>query len=72
MFSRAALPYALVAALSAITSVQAHGYVYQLDIGNVSWSGYLPYTDPYEDPVPERIVRKIPGNGPVENVSISE
>jgi hypothetical protein len=28
------------------------------------YSGYLPFTDPYDVPPPARIVRKIPGDGP--------
>lgn len=29
---------------------------------------YFRYTDPYYNPPPQRIVRKVPGNGPVEDV----
>lgn len=32
-------------------------------------ASYLPYSDPYKSPVPDRITRKIPGNGPVEDVT---
>ena len=54
----------LVAAISAVvTSVNAHGYVQEVAIGNTKYSGYLPYSDPYRNPVPQRIIRKIPGNG---------
>ncbi|KAJ8075536.1 hypothetical protein PM082_021166 [Marasmius tenuissimus] len=60
-----------VGLLSAIvTTVHAHGYVDQITSGGQTWTGYLPYSDPYSNPVPQRIVRKIPGNGPVEDLSL--
>lgn len=45
--------------------VQAHGYVDTLNVGGTQYTGYLPYNDPYTTPVPQRIERPIPGNGPV-------
>ncbi|EIN05067.1 glycoside hydrolase [Punctularia strigosozonata HHB-11173 SS5] len=60
----------LLPLLSAITLVKAHGYVQDIVIGSTHYSGYLPYTDPYYNPVPERIVRQIPGNGPVTDLSL--
>lgn len=55
---------ALAAAISAVvTSVNAHGYVQEVTANGVKYSGYLPYSDPYYNPVPQRIIRKIPGNG---------
>ena len=51
-----------VSALTA-TSVKAHGYVQDVVVGSTHYTGYLPYTDPYMSPVPERIIRSIPGNG---------
>ncbi|KAG8934947.1 Esterase/lipase/thioesterase [Tulasnella sp. 419] len=59
---------AAIAALSALTSVSAHGYVEKVTIGSTEYTGYLPYSDPYTSPAPQRIIRKIPGNGPVEDV----
>lgn len=51
-----------------------HGYV--IGIGTSSpaatYSGYLPFQDPYYSPPPQRIVRKIPGNGPVTDLSLIE
>lgn len=44
-------------------SVRAHGYVQDVVIGSTHYTGYLPYSDPYYNPPPERIIRKIPGNG---------
>nr|UPO25280.1 lytic polysaccharide monooxygenases [Pleurotus ostreatus] len=56
--------------LSALTLVNAHGYVQELKLGSTSYTGYLPYSDPYYDPPIPRIVRKVPGNGPVEDLSL--
>ncbi|KAF4593596.1 Esterase/lipase/thioesterase [Pleurotus pulmonarius] len=56
--------------LSALTLVNAHGYVQELKLGSTSYTGYLPYSDPYYNPPIPRIVRKVPGNGPVEDLSL--
>ncbi|KAI5834882.1 glycoside hydrolase family 61 protein [Schizophyllum commune Tattone D] len=51
--------------------VAAHGYVQEIvDSAGTVYTGYLPYQDPYMNPTPERIVRKIPGNGPVTDLSL--
>ncbi|PBK71168.1 hypothetical protein ARMSODRAFT_987678 [Armillaria solidipes] len=60
---------ALVVALSLLTSVRAHGYVETFVYGGTNYTGYLPYNDPYMNPVPDRIERVIPGNGPIEDVT---
>ncbi|KAG7441384.1 glycoside hydrolase [Guyanagaster necrorhizus] len=60
---------ALVVALSLLTSVRAHGYVETFVYGGINYTGYLPYSDPYTNPVPDRIERVIPGNGPIEDVT---
>ncbi|KAJ8457023.1 hypothetical protein ONZ45_g18481 [Pleurotus djamor] len=57
---------------TALTLVNAHGYVQQVTLGTTTYSGYMPYSDPYYSPPPQRIVRKIPGNGPVEDLSLIE
>ena len=54
---------ALIIAALAASSVNAHGYVQEVVIDDTDYPGYLPYTDPYMNPVPERIIRRIPGNG---------
>lgn len=36
--------------------------------GNSDWVLWFRYTDPYYNPPPQRIVRKVPGNGPVEDL----
>ncbi|CAM1509923.1 Fc.00g002580.m01.CDS01 [Cosmosporella sp. VM-42] len=50
--------------------VVAHGYVESAKIGGKDYTFYNPNTDPYMSPIPERISRPIPGNGPVEDVAI--
>jgi len=73
--SRIALVIGLVARVS------GHAYVDKVMIGGTSYSGWLPfkcvlsrcsglitemiYSDPYESPVPSRIVRKVPNDGPI-------
>ncbi|KAF8906342.1 glycosyl hydrolase family 61-domain-containing protein [Mucidula mucida] len=57
---------------AALSSVHAHGNVQSLTIDGTVWSGYLPYEDPYKSPVPDRIMRSIPGNGPIEDVTSSD
>ena len=52
-----------LATFAAVASVNAHGYVQDVVIGTTHYTGYLPYSDPYYDPPPDRIIRKIPGNG---------
>lgn len=59
----------IAALLSAVSTVSAHGYVQELTLGSTKYTGYLPYSDPYYNPVPERIVRPVPGNGPVTDLS---
>ena len=58
---------AILGALS--TSVSAHGYVDTLTISGETYTGYQPYSDPYYPTPPPRIVRKVPGNGPVEDIT---
>ncbi|KAF5353534.1 hypothetical protein D9756_007837 [Leucocoprinus leucothites] len=58
--------------LSAAVSVLGHGYVQEITNAGNEYSGYLPYSDPYMSPAPQRIVRKIPGNGPVTDLSLIE
>ncbi|EJC98256.1 glycoside hydrolase [Fomitiporia mediterranea MF3/22] len=60
----------LAAASSAFTSVHAHGYVQEVVADGTTYTGYLPYQDPYMNPAPERIIRKIPSNGPVTDVTL--
>ncbi|KZV89121.1 family 61 putative glycoside hydrolase [Exidia glandulosa HHB12029] len=59
-----------VALLGAVASVAAHGYVQEITSGSTKYTGYLPYSDPYYNPPPQRIVRAVPGNGPVQDLSL--
>ncbi|KAI0718971.1 glycoside hydrolase family 61 protein [Cerioporus squamosus] len=61
---------AFVLSALAATSVKAHGYVQDVVIGSTHYTGYLPYSDPYYPTPPERIIRPIPGNGPVTNLTL--
>ncbi|OBZ67998.1 Polysaccharide monooxygenase Cel61a [Grifola frondosa] len=61
---------ALTLALSS-RMVNAHGYVQNVVVGGQDYTGWLPFTDPYANPVPSRIVRKIPDDGPILSVSDS-
>ncbi|KAJ7135654.1 glycoside hydrolase [Mycena epipterygia] len=58
-----------ISILSVLTAVRGHGYVQQITAGSAVYTGYLPYTDPYYR-YPQRIVRAIPGNGPVSDLSL--
>ncbi|KAF8684071.1 Glycoside hydrolase [Rhizoctonia solani] len=51
------------------TTVLGHGYVQEVVTSSGTYTGYLPYSDPYTSPAPERVIRKIPGNGPVEDLT---
>lgn len=52
------------AVLSSLTTLVAgHGYVQEVTLGSAKYTGYLPYQDPYYNPPPQRIIRKVPGNG---------
>ncbi|KAG8935049.1 Esterase/lipase/thioesterase [Tulasnella sp. 417] len=61
---------ASIGALAAATKVAAHGYVSSAVIGGTTYTGYLPYSDPYYSTPPQRIIRAIPGNGPVTDMSL--
>jgi hypothetical protein len=61
------LGQALFSAALFVASVRAHGYVANVTIGGEVYSGWIPEVDPYLSPTPERIVRKIPGNGESEH-----
>ncbi|KAJ4398019.1 hypothetical protein N0V85_006394 [Neurospora sp. IMI 360204] len=55
--------------LASVSLVAAHGYVDNATIGGQFYQFYQPYQDPYMGTAPERISRKIPGNGPVEDIT---
>ncbi|KAK2623981.1 hypothetical protein QTJ16_006615 [Diplocarpon rosae] len=60
--------FSLLAALAA--TVSAHGYVDNATIGGTLYSGYQINSDPYSNPIPERIFRPVSGNGPVDDVTL--
>jgi len=62
----------LATLLATVTYVAAHGYVISVTNGGQTESGWLPWTDPYCSPVPTRVIRKIPDNGPVMDVSSTD
>lgn len=62
----------IASALAFATAVTAHGYVNLATIGGKNYTFYQPYQDPYMNPKVLRISRPIQGNGPVENVAISD
>ncbi|KAK0219122.1 glycoside hydrolase [Armillaria fumosa] len=43
---------------------------FKRSLGSTKYTGYLPYSDPYYNLVPQRIVRQIPSNGPVEDLTL--
>ncbi|TFK25765.1 glycoside hydrolase [Coprinopsis marcescibilis] len=61
---------AIIAIISVASTVDAHGYSQEVILGTVKHTGSLPYQDPYMSPYPDRIIRKIPSNGPVEDPSL--
>ncbi|KAF6744850.1 glycoside hydrolase family 61 protein [Ephemerocybe angulata] len=60
----------LLTALALAAGVAAHGYVQEITLGSTLYTGYLPYNDVYVTPTPERLIRKIPGNGPIEDLTL--
>ncbi|PSN60111.1 glycoside hydrolase family 61 protein-like protein [Corynespora cassiicola Philippines] len=62
----------IISALGFASAVAAHGYVSNATIGGKEYQFYQPYQDPYMSPKPDRVSRPIQGNGPVEDVAISD
>ncbi|KAF2019785.1 lytic polysaccharide monooxygenase [Aaosphaeria arxii CBS 175.79] len=58
--------------LGLVAVAAAHGYVDNATIGGKEFTFYQPYQDPYMNPAPQRISRLIPGNGPVEDVTLAD
>jgi len=59
------IPLLVFGALLSASSVSAHGYVASVKVGGKNLTGYLPFDDPYKQPVPSRVVRPIPNDGPI-------
>jgi len=66
------LTFALAALSLLVPSVLGHGYVQTIVTKSPSatWPGWNPNVDPYLSPTPQRVMRKIPGNGPVTDLSL--
>ncbi|CAO2653975.1 Nn.00g107080.m01.CDS01 [Neocucurbitaria sp. VM-36] len=62
----------IVSALAFATAVAGHGYVNNATIGGKEYTFYQPYQDPYMSPKVDRISRPIQGNGPVQDLAISD
>ncbi|KAM0645609.1 Esterase/lipase/thioesterase [Verticillium nonalfalfae] len=60
----------LATILATAAVVSAHGYVDTAVIGGQNYQFYQPYQDPYMNPAPDRISRRVEGNGPIEDVSL--
>ncbi|KAF8749695.1 Glycoside hydrolase [Rhizoctonia solani] len=52
--------------LAAATSVLGHGFVQEIVASSGTYTGYLPYNDPYTTPLPKKYSL---GNGPIEDVT---
>ncbi|KAJ2967668.1 hypothetical protein NUW58_g10397 [Xylaria curta] len=52
--------------------VAAHGYVDNATIGGQVYQFYQPYTDPYTNPTPKRVSRRVEGNGPVTDLTYED
>jgi hypothetical protein len=55
--------------IASVSSVAAHGYVKEVVIGGKTLSGFLPFVDPYANPIPARVIRNIPGDGPIDSLT---
>ncbi|CAE6458709.1 unnamed protein product [Rhizoctonia solani] len=51
--------------IAGATSVRAHGYVQTVNIGGQNYEAWHPFTDPYVQPNPATVVRKVPDDGPL-------
>jgi len=68
MFSATILSTA-VTVLSIAHLASAHGYVQNLSIAGKTYPGWLPFDSPYTSPATTSIVRKVPDDGPVTDVT---
>ncbi|TVY35011.1 Polysaccharide monooxygenase, partial [Lachnellula occidentalis] len=53
-----------------LVTVYAHGYVDNVTVAGTLYTGYQPYTDPYYNPIPDRVIRPVQGNGPIQDVTL--
>lgn len=53
--------------------MRAHGIVTGVLVdGSTYYEAYNPFQDPYMNPVPDRVSRPVPGNGPIEDITSDE
>jgi hypothetical protein len=62
----------LLVTLASVATVSAHGYVSWGVFGDKNETFFQPYQDAYMNPKPKRISRPVQGNGPVQDVTISD
>ncbi|QRW22113.1 glycoside hydrolase family 61 protein [Rhizoctonia solani] len=55
----------LAVLVAGATSVRAHGYVQSVNIAGQTYPGWLPFSDPYIQPNPQTVVRKVADDGPI-------
>ncbi|CCO32147.1 Cellulose-growth-specific protein [Rhizoctonia solani AG-1 IB] len=55
----------LAALVAGAASVRAHGYVQTANVGGQTYEAWHPFTDPYVQPNPATVVRKVPDDGPL-------
>ncbi|KAK6592895.1 cellulose-growth-specific protein [Botrytis cinerea] len=53
-----------------VATVAAHGYVDNVTINGILYTGYQPYSDPYYATPPPRIIRPVQGNGPITDLTL--
>jgi hypothetical protein len=59
------LTLAIALSASLFTTVAAHGYVKDMNVDGKTYEAWKPFADPYVTPIPARITRKFPDDGPV-------
>ncbi|KAF8330766.1 glycosyl hydrolase family 61-domain-containing protein [Cantharellus anzutake] len=52
-----------------ITLVSAHGFTQNVTIAGKVWYGWDPFNDPYQNPLPQGIVRKPRDDGPIQDIN---
>ncbi|EJD03131.1 uncharacterized protein FOMMEDRAFT_187135 [Fomitiporia mediterranea MF3/22] len=63
-----AIELAFIAALALCINTPlaaAHGYVQTVIVADFAYPGWNPFSDPFTNPTPERVIRKIPSDGPI-------
>ncbi|TFK21798.1 glycoside hydrolase [Coprinopsis marcescibilis] len=60
----------VVGLLGECLSVLGHGFVREITLGSSVHPGYHPFVDSWWTPPPQRIVRKVPGISPIEDLTL--